>query len=139
MTFTGDSLTYPRSSATSAGATLVASTIWCVLTGALKCVAGTPAVIPPSAIDLRADATIAGDIFISAFMNLTGDCIDAPHARDSVSALDGALPSSSTGGGSAIAGVPFASLSLIAMKPCAPDERSAEHTYELQSTTRTSY
>src|SRR3546814_11546563 len=81
--------TFLRISATSASATVVASNILCGPTGTLKRVSGTPAVIPPSAIDLRADATIAGDIFISAFMNLTGDCIDEDHARDSRSALDG--------------------------------------------------
>ncbi len=116
--------TFLRISATSASATVVASNILCGPTGTLKRVSGTPAVMPPSAIDLRADEMIAGDIFISAFMNLTGDCIDADQARESVSLLDGAWPSSSTGGGSAIAGVPFASMSLIAMKACAPDAPS---------------
>ena len=52
------------------------------------------------------------------------DLIVRDQARDSVSALDGGSPISSTGGGSAIAGVPLASMSLIAMKACAPDAPS---------------
>src|SRR3546814_15638304 len=75
-------------------------------------------------MDLRADAMTAGDTFISAFMNLTGDWSEADQARVTDSALDGARPSDSTGGGSAIAGVPAASISLIAMKAWAPEAPS---------------
>jgi hypothetical protein len=72
---------------------------------------------------LRAAVISEGDTLSSAFMNLTGDCIDAVQARVATSALDGARPRSSTGA-SGIAGVPLASMSLIAMKACAPDAPS---------------
>src|SRR3546814_11681003 len=77
-------------SATSASATVVPSNILCGPTGTLKRVSGTPAAIPPSAMDLRAEAMTAGDTFISAFMNLTGDWSAADQARVTDSALDGA-------------------------------------------------
>src|SRR3546814_7477487 len=101
-------------------------------------------------------------LFRSAVMNWTGDWSEADQARVTDSALDGARPSASAGGGSAIAGVPAASISLIAMKACAPEapstaawwtrwsiaklpggmpaiRRSEEHTSELQSLMRIAY
>src|SRR3546814_12427665 len=88
----------------SASATVVASNILCGPPGTLKRVSGTPAVIPPSAIDLRADPPIAGDIFLSAFMNLPGASTDRDHPRDWGWPHTGALPNSPTGRGAGQAG-----------------------------------